>query len=120
MRLTSHTALSSHGQWLLPLVKGRAGSTVYTFGWVRVRFRYDTGTFGCVRYGWIWFGYGRVSSGTCVLSWCSLSSIRSEAPDAGCQLPPRVDHGGTHQSTLNAAEPGKPVTGDQSVLIWPA
>ena len=28
-RLVSHTAYSSHGKWLSPLVKGRAGSPVF-------------------------------------------------------------------------------------------
>ena len=46
-----------------------------------------------------------------VLSWCSLSSIQSGEPDAGYQLPPRVDHGGTRRSTLNAAESGQLVSG---------
>ena len=41
----------------------------------------------------------------------SLSSTQSGEPDAGCQLSPRVDHGGTHRSTLDVAGPGGPVSG---------
>ena len=37
------------------------------------------------------------------------------APDAGCQLSSRVDHGGTHRSMLGVAEPWRPV----SVSSWP-
>ena len=40
----------------------------------------------------------------------SLSSTQSEETDAGCQLSPRVDHGGTHLSTLDVAGPGGPVS----------
>ena len=43
-------------------------------------------------------------------SWCSPSSTQSGGHDAGCQLPPRFHHGGTHRSTLNAAEAGQPVS----------
>ena len=39
----------------------------------------------------------------------SLSSTQSGEPDAGCQLSRRVDHGGTHRSTLDVAGPGGPV-----------
>ena len=42
---------------------------------------------------------------------CLWSRGQSGAPDTGCRLTPRVDYGGTHRSTLNAAEPGKPVSG---------
>ena len=35
----------------------------------------------------------------------SLSSTQSGEPDAGCQLPPTVDHGGTHRSTLSPTSP---------------
>ena len=40
----------------------------------------------------------------------SLSSTQSGEPDAGCQLLPRVDHEGTHRSTLDTPEPGQPVS----------
>ena len=40
----------------------------------------------------------------------SLSSTRSGEPDAGCQLSPSVDHGGTHRSTLDTPEPGQQVS----------
>ena len=40
----------------------------------------------------------------------SLSSTQSGEPDAGCQLSPRVDHGGTHRSTLDVTGPGRPVS----------
>ena len=56
------------------------------------------------------FGCERWQCRLC-LSWCSLSSNQSGEPDAGCQLSPRVDHGGTHRSTLNVAGPGGPVSG---------
>ena len=34
------------------------------------------------------------------------SNNQSVEPAAGCQLPPRVDNGGTHRSTLGPASPG--------------
>ena len=34
------------------------------------------------------------------------SNTQSGAPDAECQLPPRVNHGGTHRSTFSPAPPG--------------
>ena len=95
MRLTPRIAPTSHGQWLQPLVKGRAGLPVFCM------------RLGTVGYGWVWLSRMETSS---VLSWCRLSRIQSGEPDARCQLPPRVDNGGTHRSTLNATEPGKPVS----------
>ena len=44
------------------------------------------------------------------LSSHSLSSTQLGDPDVGCEVPPRVDHVGTHWSTRNAAEPGQPVS----------
>ena len=56
------------------------------------------------------------------LSWCSLSSTQSGEPNAGCQLPPRADHGGTHRSMLDVAGPGGPVLGrsqcHMTVATW--
>ena len=47
----------------------------------------------------------------------SLSSTQSGEPDAGCQLPPRVYHGGTHRLTLGLPSPGVAV-GVGDVLLW--
>ena len=41
------------------------------------------------------------------------SSTQSGESDAGCQLPPRVNHGGTHRSTLGLASPGVPRSGSE-------
>ena len=45
------------------------------------------------------------------------SNTQSGEPDAGYQLPPRVNHGGTHRLTLGLASPGVAVwVGD--TLLW--
>ena len=43
-----------------------------------------------------------------------LNKAQAGEPNAGCQLSPRVHHGGTHRSTLGVAGPGRPV----SVSSW--
>ena len=96
--------------WSMSLVIGQGW-----YGLIRLGMNGYCGIrFGSVGYDWVRLGTLRVSylqwqCGLC-LSWCRLSSTQTGEPNAGCQLPPRVNHGGTHRSTLNAAEPGQPAS----------
>ena len=84
----------------------------FRYGWVR----WDTVMFGWVRLDWCWalthvenrpWGHPLVGARRGISVWsvgvnvASLSSTQSWEPDAVCQLSPRVDHGGTHRSTLD-------------------
>ena len=109
--------------WGNPSVNGRCGWTRTTGV---VGFHPEMSVRGSVRGTWRWDlphvenrPWGNLSVGVRlgISGWivgvdlASLRSTQSGEPDAGCQLSPRVDHGGTHRSTLDVAGPGGPVSG---------
>ena len=106
--------------------------SVAQYGWTRTtcvgEFHPEMSEWGSVRGTWRWvltlienrpYGYPSVGVWRGISGWlfgvnlASPRNTQSGTPDVGCQLPLRVEHGGTHRSTLGPAPPGVSRSGSE-------